>query len=140
MTDNTLLFNLSLVAKGAAHIKQINFVRDNDTVIGYYYQYTGVEAVALKTSAVFTFNDTISVVMSAKRESSDLLIDGYEEVYSSVTGEYISGEVLENNKLVTYDTHWINLKDVTGINSIKAVKNENDLNPSKNQYDVYVND
>ncbi len=76
--------------------------------------------------------------MSAKRESDDLLIKGYEEVYSSTTGKFVSAEVLENNKLVDFDTYWVNLFDVTGITNVKMIANGNTL-PNENAYDVYIN-
>lgn len=76
--------------------------------------------------------------MSAKRENDDLLVNGYEEVYNARTGEYLSGEVEETVKVVDYDTHWVNLYDVTGITTIKAVPN-GDVDPSNNNHDIYVN-
>ncbi len=139
MDDTSLLFNTSLEIKGVANMKQVQFVRNENAVSGYFYQYTGVEKVALKTSAVIAFNDDYAIVMSAKRESDDLLINGYEEVYSAKTGKLLSAEVEENNKLVTYDTHWVNIYDVVGITSVKAIKNDVDIDPSKNQHNVYIN-
>ena len=67
-----------------------------------------------------------------------MLINGYEEVYSSKTGEFLAAEVIENNKLVEFDTYWVNLFDIKGINNLKAVAN-GDLRPDNNQHDVYLN-
>ena len=139
MTDDTLDFTMSLSIAGVETIKQVYFERNDGVVAGYFYEYTGTGSAALKTSAVVAFNDELAIVMSAKRESSDLLIEGYEEVYSSTTGQFISAEVIENNKIVDYDTYWVNVYDVAGINTIKAVKNEHSVDPSKNQHDIYVN-
>ena len=138
MSDDYLKFSTKLTIKGVGNLKQIEFVRSDDTVTGYYYNYTGAESVALKTSAVISFDDTYACVMSASRESSDLLVEGYEEVYSSVTGEYLAGEVEETVKVVDYDTYWINLADVSGITSVKAVANGG-IDPSNNPHDVYIN-
>jgi len=139
MSEDYLKFNLSLTIKGVLVMKQVEFVRnEDDTVFGYFYEYAGLKSVALKTSAVIAFNEDYAIVMSAKRESEDLLINGYEEVYSSTTGMFLSAEVLENNKLVDFDTYWVNLWDVGGINSIKAVRNgQTSLND--NLHDIYVN-
>ena len=102
MKNNYLKFNLGLIVKGVMVMKQVEFVRDNKGFVeGCFYEYNGVESAAIKTSAVFTFNNDYFKVMSTKRESDDLLIKGYEEVYSSVTGKFISAEVLENNILDT---------------------------------------
>ena len=119
-------------------MKQIEFVRNNKAVSGYLYEYVGLKAVALKTSAVISFNDDYAIVMSAQRENSDLLINGYEEVYSAKTGEFISAEVLENVKLVDYDTYWFNLYDVSKFTSVKALINA-DANILENEHKIYVN-
>ncbi len=138
MKDNYLKFNMGLTIKGVIVMKQVEFVRNDDVVTGYFYEYSGLEAVAVKTSAVIAFNEDYAIVMSAKRESDDLLIEGYEEVYSAKTGEFISAKVLENNKLVDFDTYWVNLFDVVGITSVKMVANGNKL-PNENACDVYIN-
>lgn len=140
MQDNYLKFNISLMIKGVMTTKQIEFVRNDDTgvVSGYFYQYTGVDAAAIKTSAVIAFNEDYAIIMSAKRESDDLLIEGYEEVYSAQTGEYLAAKVVETNKLVKFDTYWVNLYDVSGITTVKAVANGN-LRPDDNHHDVYIN-
>lgn len=139
MSDNYLKFNVALTIKGVLVMKQIQFVRDNDgNVSGYFYEFAGLKSVAIKTSAVICFNEDYAIVTSAKRESEDLLINGYEEVYSSKTGQYISAEVLENNKLTDFDTFWVNIYDINGINSIKAIRN-NKTSLNENLHDVYIN-
>lgn len=139
MTDNSLTFSVLTSISSVANLKQVYFVRESGAVSGYFYEYTGTQNSALKTSAVISFNDNYSIVMSAKRESTDLIINGYEEVYSATTGEYLSGEVEETNKLVEYDTHWVNIYDVQGITTIKAIRNENLTGLSQNLHDVYIN-
>lgn len=139
MKDDYLKFNVALTIKGVLVMKQIEFVRDDDgNVAGYFYEYAGLEKVAVKTSAVIAFNDDYAIVSSAKRESEDLLVNGYEEVYSSKTGKFISAEVLENNKLTDFDTFWVNVFDVSGITNVKAISNDS-LLPSSNHHDVYIN-
>lgn len=138
MSDDHLKFNMALTIKGVMVMKQVEFIREDDVVTGYFYQYTGLKSVAVKTSAVIAFNEDYAVVTSAKRESDDLIIEAYEEVYSATTGKLLAAEVIETNKLVEFDTHWVNLFDVTGINSIKAIPN-GDIDPSNNNHDVYIN-
>lgn len=139
MRDDYLKFTSAMEVSGVGILKQVEFVRNDDVVSGYFYEYTGAESVAVKTSAVIRFDEDYTVVMSAKRESDDLLVNGYEEVYSTQTGEMISAEVEESVLISDYDTHWVNVYDVSGINSVKAVKNDVDINPTKNQNDIYVN-
>ena len=138
MKEDYLKFNIGLTIKGALVMKQVEFIRTDDSVSGYFYEYAGLEDVAVKTSAVIAFNEEYAIVASAKRENEDLLINGYEEVYSSKTGEFLAAEVIENNKLVEFDTYWVNLFDIKGINNLKAVAN-GDLRPDNNQHDVYLN-
>lgn len=138
MKDDYLKFNVALTIKGVLVMKQIEFVRDDDgNVAGYFYEYAGLEEVAVKTSAVIAFNEDYAIVTSAKRESDDLLVKGYEEVYSSSTGRFISAEVLENIAK-DYDTFWVNVFDVSGITNVKAISNDS-LLPSSNHHDVYIN-
>ena len=139
MRDDYLKFTSAMEVSGVGILKQVEFVRNDDVVSGYFYEYTGAESVAVKTSAVIRFDEDYTVVMSAKRESDDLLVNAYEEVYSTQTGEMISAEVEESVLISDYDTHWVNVYDVSGINSVKAVKNDVDKNPTKNQNDIYVN-
>ena len=139
-SDNYLKANIALTIKGILVMKQIEFVRneETETVAGYFYEYAGLKSVATKTSAVVAFNEDYTVVMSTKKESEDLLVLGYEEVYSSKTGEFISAEVLENNKLTDFDTFWVNAYDVAGISKIKAVANGK-VSLNENVHDIYVN-
>ena len=139
MSDNYLKFNVALTIKGVLVMKQIEFARDDDgNVAGCFYEYAGVKSVAVKTSAVVAFNDDYAIVTSTKRESDDLLIKGYEEVYSSKTGQYISAEVLENNKLTDFDTFWVNIYDVSGINNVRVIRNDK-TSLNENLHDIYIN-
>lgn len=139
MSDNYLKFNVALNIKSVLVMKQVEFVRDSQGVVaGCFYEYAGSKSVAVKTSAVICFNENYAIVSSAKRESEDLLIKGYEEVYSSKTGQFISAEVLENNKLTDFDTFWINLYDVSGITNVKAIRNDK-TSLNENLHDVYIN-
>ena len=139
MRDDYLKFNIALTIKGVLVMKQVEFNRNEDgEVSGYFYEYAGLASAALKTSAVISFNDEYAIVASAKRESEDLLVNCYEEVYSSETGQFVSAEVLENNKLTEFDTFWVNLWDVKGIKSVKAISNGT-TSLHENIHDVYVN-
>jgi len=139
MKDDYLKFNVALTIKGVMSMKQIEFVRNEDVVTGYFYEYLGLESVAVKTSAVISFNEEFAIVMSAKRDATkDLIIDGYEEVYSATTGQLLGCKVLESIGIDEYETYWVNIYDVSGISSVKAVENGSIL-PNKNSHDVYIN-
>lgn len=134
-TDNHIKFSVKATIAGAGNLKQIEFIRTDNAVTGYLYEYTGTEAHNIKTSAVISSNSVKTIVMSNKRESDDLLIKGYEEVYNSSTGEYIGGEVQETVKAVDFDTLWFMMDSVSGFNSVKVSAQSNGLNADT----VFVN-
>lgn len=133
--ETHLKLAIKATVAGVGNIKQIEFAKNDTTTTGYMYEYTGTESKNLKTSAVIAFNDTKTVIVSNKRETDDLTIKGYEEVYNSQTGEYIGGEAGETVKNIQYDTLWFMLNDVTGINSVKAIHETNGLNADT----IYIN-
>ncbi len=133
--DTSLKFAYKATVNGAGLLKQIEFVRDGAAVTGYMREITGTGSAALKTTAVISSNAEKTIIMSDKRETDDMLINGYEEVYDSVTGEFIGGEVRENVKLIDYDTLWFMLCDVTGIETVRVEDAQNGLNADT----VYVN-
>lgn len=133
--ENKIKFAVKATISGVGNIKQIEFVRTNGAVAGYLYEYTGTESKNLKTSAVIASNAVKTVIMSNKRETDDLLINGYEEVYSSVTGEFIGGEVRETVKAVDYDTLWFPLGSISGLSSVKAIHETNGVNADT----IYLN-
>jgi len=127
-SENALKLAVKTTINDVGNIKQIEFVRKNDAVAGYLREFTGTEAKNLKTSGVISSNNSITVIMSDKRETEDMKITGYEEVYSSTTGEYLGGRVKETIKIVDYDTLWLHLSDVTGFESVRVADEKNELN------------
>lgn len=119
-SENELKLAVKATVSGTGVLRQLQFVRQGSSVAGYMCEHLGTADKALKTSAVISVNSDYTSIMSNKRESDDLLINGYEEVYSSVTGEFVGGEVEETIKTADYDTLWFNLGDVTGFNSVKV--------------------
>lgn len=96
-------------------------------------------------------DSSTTVIVSDKRETDDLKINGYEEVYDSVTGRYLGGEVDEflnataededgkKTSIVknNYDTLWFNLYDVGNfVDNIKVDKKQNGMNADT----IYIND
>ncbi|MDE7463519.1 MAG: MBG domain-containing protein [Clostridiales bacterium] len=134
-TENYLKFAVKTTVAGVGNLKQIEFARDSGLVAGYFREFTGTESKNLKTTGVITSTAQTTIIMSNKRETEDMAITGYEEVYSSVTGEYIGGRVEETVKVVNYDTLWLHLADVQGFNSVRVEDKSNGLNLDS----VYVN-
>lgn len=134
-TADHLTFAYKVTVAGVGQLKQLEFLRENGAVAGYLYEMIGAESVALKTTAVIASDEEKTIIMSNKRETDDLLINEYEEVYDSKTGEFIGGEVQETVKAVDYDTLWFNLYDVTGFETVKVADESNGMNADT----VYVN-
>lgn len=134
-TSDSLKLAVKASVAGVGNLKQIEFARNGNKVAGYLREFTGTETKNLKTTGVITSDAEKTVIMSDKRESDDMVINGYEEIYSSVTGELLGGEVRETIKIVDYDTLWLHLGDVSGINSVRVSDEQNGLNADS----IYVN-
>ncbi len=128
--ETELKLAVQFTVGGIGVLQQIGFVRGDGAVSGYLYEFYGAESVALKTSALLYSDEDVTAVLSNKRESNDLAIDAYLEVYDSRTGAYIGGEVTETVSLVDYDTYWFALGSIDGIASIRVTEDddENDNN------------
>ncbi len=115
-----------------------DFSNENETH-GWVYQYTELLGVTLSTtSAYFVIGSAYTTVVSNKKESEDLSVKADVEVYSNSTGQLVGSEIWETIIVTTYDTYWFNMKDVSGITSIKMINDGNSDN-SKNEYSVYLN-
>ena len=126
---------VNLEISGVKVAWSLEFARTDGAVAGYVYEYYGIGSAAIKTTALITSNDSLTIVTGNKRESDDLLIEAYEEVYSSQTGEMIGGEVTETVKLADFDTLWFPLHTVQGIETVKVENVKNGSNADT----VYVN-
>ena len=139
-TDASLKLALDIEISDAKVAQSLEFVREEDAVAGYVYEYYGVGSAAIKTTALISSNDTYTVITGNKRETDDLLIEAYEEVYSSTTGNMIGAEVTETvkvvmDKTVDFDTLWFPLADVQGFTNVKVLDETNGLNADT----VFVN-
>lgn len=132
MADNYLKISCSLVGLS---LHQLEFSRENDTVVGYLYEYLGTEGTNLKTSALIQIDSVCTTIISNKKESDDLVVDGAVEIYSNQTGELIGMHVRESGLGTDYDTRWFALSAFHGFDSVKMVAERNGLNA----HTVYIN-
>lgn len=116
-------------------LTEMHFERANNVVSGYVYEYTGTENHNIKTSALIKIDQNYTSIISNKRETDDLAIEGYLEVYSNTTGNLVGCEVKETVSSVKYDTCWFNLWDVSNINTIKVIDETNGTNADT----IYIN-
>lgn len=139
MSDTSLKFAVRFTVNGIGIVQQIEFVRSSSAVLGYLYEFYGTDSAAIKTSALLYSDEDITAVLSDKRESNDLQIDAFEEVYDSKTGEMLGGEVAETVALVDYDTLWFNLYDVSGLSTVRVAQDTDGDDNIQNPHIVYVN-
>ena len=128
--DDSLTFGIKATVAGAGLVEQIRFERVGEITWGYLHEFLGTEGLNLiNTCGVICFDENYTTVVSDKRETVDLLINGSMEVYESETGRYIGGEIAETVKVANYDTYWLPLGVVSGINSVRVSDEANDANP-----------
>lgn len=132
MSDNE--FNVALNLLNVALIK-LQFVRTDNAVCGYLYEYYGTESKNIKSSALIKVDENYTSIISNKRETDDLVIEGYMEVYNNENARLVGCQVKETVKKIEYDTMWYNLWDISGIRSIKAL---NEMN-GDNLNTIYIN-
>ena len=161
----TLAYSVDVMKKAAA-VKEIVISKKNGVAAGYLYEYTGTltgeqddttgiadddpskEGFGKRSVAAIRSDSDTTVIMSNKRETDDMPMYGYEEVYDSLTGRFIGAEVSEYLKVEgkdengtvkidkKYDTFWFNLYDVSNfVDSIKAENKQNGMNMNT----VYIN-
>ncbi len=128
-TANSFAFSYKATVKGVGFLGEINFTRGDNGVTGNMYLHTGAKSAAIKSTAVYYSNDDYTKIASTKRESDDLLIEAYEEVYDSKTGVLLGAEVAESSIINKFDTYWFSLADVTGFENIKFVDTNDDQTP-----------
>lgn len=134
MNEGHLKVSCSIVGLS---LHQLEFVREGDTVVGYLYEYLGTESTNLKTSAMIVVDEYCTAIISNKRETDDLSVEGAVEIYSNETGELIGMHLKENGIGTSYDTKWFALTAFTGFESVKMVAKDGLLH--MNPHSVYIN-
>ena len=116
-------------------LTKLHFERNENEVSGYLYEYYGTEAHNIKTSALIKVDENYTTIISNKRETDDLNIEGYMEIYKNSTGNLVGTEVKETVKSIKYETSWFNIWNVTNINTIKVINEANGSNLDT----IYIN-
>ena len=118
----------------------IDFVRNDDVVLGYMYEYTGIGNASIKTSALIQIDDTYTTLIGTKGDFIPTAISRNCEVYLNSTGKLVGTEVREELDvkalgLATYNTLWYNLNTLSGISNIKKEDTACGLNADT----IYIN-
>ena len=139
MSETALKLAVRFTVNGIGITQQIDFERSGGAVLGSFYEFYGTGGASVKTSALLYSDEEITAVLSDKRISDDMPIDAFAEVYRSTTGELLGGEVTETIAAVNYDTLWFNLYDISGIRSVRAAKDTEGDDNTKNPHIIYIN-
>lgn len=133
MSENSLTIAVSVFNVA---MTKLHFERDTQNLVeGYLYEYYGTETKSIKTTALIKVDKDYTSIVSNKRETDDLIIEGYMEVYDNETANLVGAQVKETVKSIAYDTKWYNLYNVTGINTIKVTPEQNGTNADT----IYIN-
>lgn len=133
MSENDLTIAVNVLGLS---LTKIHFERSENEVSGYLYEYCGTESKNVKTSALIKVDSDYTTIISDKRETDDLQIEGSMEVYKNSTGKLVGAEVRETVKSIKYETSWFNIWDVLNINTIKVLDEANGTNANT----IYIND
>lgn len=131
-SDNDLTFALSIFN---VSLTEIHFERNGNVVKGTVCEFYGTESKNIKTSALIEITNNYTSIISNKRETDDLIIEGYLEIYDNASAKLIASEVKETVKSIEYDTLWFNIYDISGLSTIKVVDEIN----GENSDTIYIN-
>jgi len=135
--ENNLLIAMDVLDTLAV---QIEFVREEEQVLGYMYEYiVAGDKTLTATSTMILVDTTYTTLIGTKGDFIPTAVSRNCEVYLNSTGELVGTEVREeltiSGMTATYNTLWYTLNDVSGINSIKKVDEMNGTNADT----IYIN-
>lgn len=147
VTDNSYVFALEygLSAVSRKAYLQLNRLQD-ESVQGHIYEYVQFKDKDLVPAcADFYINDTYTSVVGNKASGMPGFTGYINELYKTSEGKLLGYEVRETftkwGVTATYHTLWFNLNNITGINNVKAIKNEESTFGlgANNNHDIYLN-
>ncbi|MCI5714841.1 MAG: MBG domain-containing protein, partial [Firmicutes bacterium] len=96
MLDNSLTIGVSIFNTA---MTKLHFERNSQNLVeGYVYEFYGTETKNIKTSALIKVDKDYTTIISNKRETDDLVIEGYMEVYDNKTSNLVGAQVKETVK------------------------------------------
>ena len=137
VSENNLLIATDVLDTLAV---QIEFIREDDQVLGYMYEYiVAGDKTLTATSTMIMVDSTYTTLIGTKGDFIPTAVSRNCEVYLNSTGELVGTEVREeltiSGMTATYNTLWYTLNDVSGINSIRKVDEMNGTNADT----IYIN-
>ena len=118
---------------------QIEFVRNENAVLGYIYDYVGTDTVNIATCTLMEVGEEYTTFIGTKGDFIPTSVSRNCEVYRNSDGRLVGTEVREEvdttlGKAI-FDTLWYPLAYLKGVDTIKKVDEVNVMNPDK----IYIN-
>lgn len=113
----------------------VEFVKTSEGAVGYLYEYLGALGVELKTSAIIEIDENYTTVIGTKGDFIPTSDGRNCEIYDNQTGSLVGTKVKEAVNEKVYNTYWIPLYNLLGVNSIKKLDQMNGTNPDT----IYIN-
>lgn len=137
VTENGLLIDMNILNVSAT---QVEFVRKDNNVVGYMYEYIVLgDKTLTATSAMITVDDKYTTLIGTKGDFIPTAVSRNCEVYRNSDGNLVGTEVREELTIsamtATYNTLWYPLANIGGITSIKKEDKMNGVNADT----IYIN-
>ena len=147
VTDNTYAFGLEYGITTVSRKAYLQLTRlQDETVVGHIYEFIQYkDKDLLPACADFYISDSYTSVVGNKASGMPGFTGYINELYETGEGKLLGYEVRETftkwGVTATYHTLWFNLNNITGINSVKAIKNDETTFGlgAKNSHDIYLN-
>ncbi|MBQ2740816.1 MAG: hypothetical protein IJF39_04285 [Clostridia bacterium] len=118
---------------------EIEFVRNDDVVLGYIYDYVGTDSLNVATCTLMEVGEEYTTFIGTKGDFIPTAVSRNCEVYRNSDGRLVGTEVREEVEttlgMAIFDTLWYPLSYLEGVNTIKKVDEMNVMNPDK----IYIN-
>ena len=147
VTDNAYVFAIEYGVTAVNRKAYFQVTRsDNDEIEGHIYEYVQFKDKDLVPAcADFYINDTYTSVVGNKASGMPGFSGYINELYKTSEGKLLGYEVRETftkwGITATYHTLWFNLNNISGINNVKAIKNDESTFglAANNNHDIYLN-
>lgn len=147
VTDNSYVFAIEygVTAVSRKAYFQIDRLED-ESIQGHIYEFVQFKDKDLVPAcADFYINDTYTSVVGNKASGMPGFTGYINELYKTSEGKLLGYEVRETftkwGVEATYHTLWFNLNNISGITSVKAIKNDESTFGlgANNNHDIYLN-
>lgn len=130
-SDNSYKFGIKYLGLRTAYFELTK--KEDDSIEGAIFEFMTVKDKDLvKSCAQFLITDEYASVVGNKADGIILMEGTITELYNTNSGELLGYEVEETKSLLTFNTIFVNLNDLSGIINIKQIEEDGTTN-------IYVN-